>query len=276
MAIQLFRQSATADFIRIPKKWGFGEFQMGPVIPNILAVMAARAWEKGVITDLVTEASVWEFAARMGSGGSAGPWDLVGGYHGNVSKIDAVLLVDGVDRTATVGPVSFFGNTVVYIQLQSLLLPTNNAISIGTMQITHTFTRDRLLVEVVLTPNTGFEWYNNYTAMLPLALFNRIRFGFNATEVITFASTPTPKDLGSQVSTFLASSTVFPYGIQMSLPSGGPNSTGSWASSAPASAWWYDNSAPKLYVEDVNDQYATRITAMARRSSTTYEIDKFT
>jgi hypothetical protein len=275
-AVAFYRPNSTKDLFRIFTTWGYGEFELAPVTGTAGPTMelnGAKAVETSE-TILVSGSSVWEFAARIGVGGSAGPWDFFGGGHGNVTQTSKTITVDGVDKTSVVPEIYIPGDTIIHNQTFNILLPSNPSTVCGTMQVKHTFTSDGMLVEVSLSPLSGYEWYCNYTGMLPLSGFDHIKFGAGAVETIASPSTPVAHDLGSQVSAFLATNTAHAFGIEVSLPSGGPNTTGSWSDAGSDCAWWLDQVGAKLYINDISSQFALRKTAFPRASSTHYKIVK--
>ena len=281
--VAFYRPTSREDLFRVFTPWGYGEFQMIEILSGVMELENAKAVDlTGAETFLVHYPAVWEYACIIGVGGTSGPWDYFGGGHGNVSKISKTITVDGVDRTNAAPEVYFPGTTIVHTQNFNILLPSNNAVNCGTYQLKHTFTSDGVLVEVSLSPVLyTYEWYSAFTAMLPLGNLNKIKFGSNAVEEISnTVAPPVYYNLGSQETVFLATHTDHPYGIEMSLPCGGPNTVGSWLNGGTDCAYWVDQpgdqlaGGAKLYVIDISRDFALRKTAFNRSSATRYRIVK--
>ncbi|VIO73897.1 hypothetical protein [Bradyrhizobium ivorense] len=275
--VQFVRPDATQDVMRVFTAWGYGEFQLTTEIGSVWELNGAQAVEKGLSTVLVPYnlPSVWEFAGKIGAGGAdVSTFNFFGMAHGNVAPIGRVILVDGVDHTNLPVGESIFGTSVYYVQSFNILLPANNAIVCGNMQVSHTFDADGCLVQVSLNPLAGFEWYNLYTAMLPSGGFNQIQFGPLAVETPAYPAVAATRDVGSQFTTYTGTNTGHPYGIQMTLPSGGPDTTGTWQFAGTDCAFWIDQALPKIYVTDISTQFALRKTAFPLTTATRYQIFK--
>ncbi|VIO77382.1 hypothetical protein [Bradyrhizobium ivorense] len=277
--VAFLRPDATQDVFRVFTRWGYGEFQLTQIIPAAWELNGARAVENGKSTILVPydAPSVWEFAGKIGGGGEAeATFNFFGGAHGNISKVSRTILVDGIDKTNMRPSANSIagGNSVTSVQLFNILLPRDNSVICGTMLVKHTFDLLGCLVEVALNPKSGFEWYNNYTAMLPSGGFDRITFGERPAEAPLHPAIAATRDRGSQFASYVGTNTAHSYGVRMTLPFRGPNITGSWADSGADCAFWIDQTIPKIYVTDISTTFSERKTAFPRSSATRYQIFK--
>ncbi len=282
--VMFYRPNASQDLFRVFRSWGgpgftdYGEFQMVQFTPGGACLQHAKAVNNSIETQLANNVDIWELAVAVGAAGATteDQYLWLGGGHGNTSRRYEAILVDGVDQTAAVPEITFVGTEIIRIQSFDMLLPTNNAVKVGTYQLRHTFTRDGCRVRIEFAPLFGMiEWYAMLTGMVPLALFNRVQFGSNPVETVTNAGASVTHSEGPQPK-IAASSTDHPFTLSMTLPSGSPNINGSWTDSDPTYTYWKDQVAgAKAYCAAIEmDNIQLRKMAVPLVIETMYAIEK--
>ncbi len=207
-----------------------------------------------------TDSSVPEYAMQIAeTGAGAIGYDFFGMAHSNETPtMTATFTLDGVSVTGWSTAQTATGTTFIVNQSSNTLLPLNangtpNGVTVcGSNTVRHTVTAAGMLVEHTHTLSAGYVGKTDYAAMLPVSAANFNRVGIGTLPVYTPRNNGLQESTisGTQATTFSAwHASAHPYKITMTLPFGGPDSTGLWTNSGPDYSVFLDNvTYGKFYV----------------------------
>jgi hypothetical protein len=270
VSITLTRQSATEWRVLLPAVGGsstqFIEWRIHVWTTGMYGIqgyygreMAATPSTDVQLSD-ATDSSVPEYAMQIAeTGAGAIGYDFFGMAHSNEAPtMTPTFTLDAVSVTGWSTAQTGTGTTFIINQASNTLLPLNangtpNGSTVcGSNTVRHTFTAAGLLVEHTHTLNAGYVGKTDYSAMLPISVanFNRVAIGSLPVYTPLNNGLAAASISGTQAATFSAwHASAHPYKITMTLPSGGPDSTGLWTNSGPDYSIFLDNvSYGKFYV----------------------------
>jgi hypothetical protein len=193
--------------------------------------------------------SVYEYAfpiAEQGAGTIG--FEFFGNGHGHETPLSVTMTLDGASVLGWSNAQTATGATFIIDQSTNTRLPlhangTVDDVTIaGSSTLRHTFTDAGLLVEHTHVMSAGFVGKGDYAAMCPAssANFNRVRHGSNPP--YTPHGAGAQLGTGTQAATYTAWHTsAHPYRLTMTLPSGGPDTSGSWTNAGPENTFVVDN-----------------------------------
>lgn len=226
---------------------------------------------RGRISDVVLsyDLSVFEYAHQIGYTSdtytSATTYDYYGCHHGHESRTSLSVKMDGVEVGIGPGP-NVWGSSLVIEQAMNILKPvgTDVGVQIGTGTLKHTYSATGLVVEhthdidtVTFTGATELSYRTAYGAMMPGAhtVFNRGQSGADTPVVVDAgADIPSTGQQDATYSFYNTDTSVNPFKMVLTLPTGGPETTLGWANANTPSAFLHDrNDYPKWYVCWIRD-----------------------
>lgn len=235
----------------------------------------------GAAPTIVVDAGsgVWEYAIQLVANAGA---DASANFYGNGHGFEGVLaaptlVLGGVTQSLSVGQ-SAYGDALVISQSRSILLPADGVTVAGSSTITHTFNDTSLRVDHAHNYNAGFKICDSgYNALAPIngPTFDRVQMGYTTPRTALHDDSVRDNVLASYG---VVSSSVHPYALRMTLPTGLPRDDGvGWTQDTGLQLWWQDRVAgPKMYCNYVSFPYnggaRGRAVAVNTSHSTVYQL----
>jgi Ca2+-binding RTX toxin-like protein len=254
--ISMFRPSISQIIVRVqlPNTHDaeYAEFRFDLNASGQWSIGALSVFDnhRGTGTIISSSDSVWEYAFQYGST-QAGPFDFAGLDHGDEQALSFDLILDGTAMgTIPVGSV-VNATTLTLSQNFSLRSHVDSRIEIGTISLQHQFDSNGLTVDHSRTYSQPAWIDTSYSAMLPFTFGDAVRIGDNSYAINHDGSY---RNFGAYASSAVVSSLSSAYLLSLSLPSGGPDTSGSWSYSAGPDHFWFHDAAEngKLYVDWVS------------------------
>lgn len=302
--VAVVRQSATEIRVRIQVVGRpdneFYEFQLtdrGSGLGWALKDIRVRDPSTGVSYYLNQADSTFEYAVKPGVKNAADTeanWPAggyQGGAHGNQSvvSVQARGVSFGVENDAFSQDVGqgYGYQKFRLIQTFKTFLPSNGTTRFGSTVLIHEFDASGLLISHIhyVSDPTAFQYRRSFTAMLPMtnvggAGINTVKIGGETPYTVQANGTDVvPSTAWSTVEAWHTSA--HPYHLFLELPSGGPDSTGSWGFNSTKKIWLRDNPSisgtpayAKIYVNWVAEEYANRVPAASSTHQARYYVTR--
>jgi hypothetical protein len=216
-----------------------------------------------------TDGSVYEYAMQIGYSSEpygANNYTYYGMGHGAERRTSLTMTLDDVDMSNLATGSSMTGQNFVVNQSCDILKPvgTNAGAKIGTCTVKHTFNSSGLLVDHThdidtdtYTGPTELSYRTAYGAMLPGSStnFNRAQSGNN--NPLSLLAGNAILESGKQESVYTlynSDTSINPYRVRLTLPSGKPELNVGWTYASPPSTYLFDRSAyVKWYIDWIKD-----------------------
>lgn len=192
------------------------------------------------------EYAIW--LVRAGSDVNSG--SFLGNGHGHEASTAARFWLDDRDvATLPVGVVAR-GRGLNVVQSRTAFLPGDGVTSVGSSSLVHEFSADGLYVGHGHTWLPGYEIVDSFYSAMMLAgpTVDTVQIGAAASFGVLHDGI---QKGNAQASSATFSSSAHPYRLTLSLPSGGPDTTGDWSHAQGLKMWCLDRQTPdgpKVYV----------------------------